>query len=313
MAFPDLKGSHSRREGEVGPIRGWINDHFMFVVLAPPLTVLGALVLLPLFYLIQTSVVETTFATTEFVGLQNYEAALTDPSFWHSFRVTIVYMIGTTSLAFVIGLTIALALNQFESQRLRTPFLTAVLLAWAVPQIVSALIWRFLLNQQYGLINTLLVNFGLVGERVAFLSDPTYAMVLVIIADAWARSPFAMLILLAGLQQIPQRLYEAATIDGATDFSKFKDITLPHLKGSAGVALLIMGMFSFRTFSIAFGLTKGGPIDATEVLALLIYKAGITELRLGYAAAISVIMIIITVIFISIYVFVMQEEATPTA
>lgn len=313
MEFPRLRGTHSRKEGEIGAVREWINDHFMLVVLGPSLVVLGSLVVLPLFYLVQTSMVETTFTTTEFVGLENYQQVLTDPTFYDALRVTIIYMVGSTTLAFTIGFVIALALNQFTRRKFRAPFLTAVLLAWAVPQIVGALVWRFLLNSQYGLINALLIEAGVISEGIAFLSDPTYAMVLVILADAWARAPFAMIILLAGLQTIPQHLYEAATVDGATDFMKFKDITLPNIKGSAGVALLIMSMFSFRTFSIAFGLTKGGPGGATEVLALLVYKAGITELRLGYAAAISVIMILITVFFITIYVYVMQEEATQTA
>jgi multiple sugar transport system permease protein len=313
MSFPRLRGTHSRREGEIGAIREWVNDHFMLVVLGPSLAVLGSLVVLPLFYLVQTSMVQTTFTTTEFVGLQNYRIVLTDPAFYNALQVTLIYMVGTTTLAFTIGFIIALALNQFSSRRFRAPFLTAVLLAWAVPQIVGALVWRFMLNSQYGLINAILIEFGIVSEGIAFLSDPTWAMVLIILADSWARAPFAMIILLAGLQTIPQHLYEAATVDGATDFMKFRDITLPNIKGSAGVALLIMSMFSFRTFSIAFGLTKGGPGGATELLAILVYQAGITELRLGYAAAISVIMILITVFFITIYVYVMQEDAVQTA
>lgn len=314
MSIESITRLFRREDGQVGPIEAWINRHFMLVVLTPSLLMLGLLVVLPFGYLIQTSFVERTFTGTTFVGLQNYEAVFNDPDFYRDFRTTIVYTIGTTTIAFVIGFTIALALNQIKDQRIRTPLLTAVLLAWAVPTIVNALIWSFMLNSEYGVINALLLEGGIISEPIGFISHQFWSMVVLIFADAWSRSPFATLIMLAGLQTIPQHLYEAATVDGASDFAKFKDITLPNVKSSASIAILIMGMFAFRTFSIAFGLTGGGPAGRTEVLAILVYQAGIRELRLGYAAAISVIMIFITLVFVGIYVkLVMEQETRRTA
>lgn len=314
MSIKYVRQFFSREDGQIGPIEAWINRHFMFVVLTPSLLILGILVVLPLGYLVQTSFIERTFTETTFVGLQHYQAVLDDPKFFRDFRTTIVYTLGATSLSFVIGFVVALALNQINDRRFRTPLLTAVLLAWAVPQIVNALIWTFMLNSQYGIINALLVQAGIIGEPIGWISHNFWSMVVVIFADAWSRSPFATLIILAGLQTIPNTLYEAATVDGASNFAKFKDITIPSIKSSASIAILIMGMFAFRTFSIVFGLTGGGPAGRTEVLAVLVYEAGVRELRLGYAAAISVIMIVITLIFVGLYVkLVMQQETGRTA
>lgn len=314
MSIEDAKQFFRRENGQVGPLEAWINRHFMFVVLTPSLIMLGLLVVLPLAYLVQTSFVETTFTGTTFVGLQNYVEVFNDPKFYRDFRHTIVYAIGTTIIAFTIGFAIALALNKIKDQRIRTPLVTAVLLAWAVPTIVNALIWSFMLNSEYGVVNAILLEVGIIAEPIAFVAEPFWAFVVLILADAWSRSPFATLIMLAGLQTIPQHLYEAATVDGASDFHKFKDITLPNVKSSASIAILIMGMFAFRTFSIAYGLTRGGPAGTTEVLAQLVFQAGIQELRLGYAAALSIIMILVTLIFVSIYVkLAMQQETAQTA
>lgn len=314
MSMKHVKECFSREGGDVGPIEAWINRHFMFVVLTPSLLMLGLLVVLPLGYLVQTSFVERSFTGTTFVGFENYIQVFNDPAFYDALKNTIVYTIGATSLSFVIGFGIALALNRIKDQRIRTPLLTAVLLAWAVPQIVNALIWTFMLNTEYGVINELLLQAGIIGEPIAWIASTTWAMTVVILADAWSRSPFATLIILAGLQTIPKHLYEAATVDGASDFHKFKDITLPSIKSSASIAILIMGMFSFRTFSIVYGLTGGGPAGMTKVLALLIYESGIRQLRLGYAASISVIMIVITLVLVGLYVkLVMQQETNDAA
>jgi len=296
---------------EVGFVRSWINDHFMLVVLGPSLTILYTLVIFPLIYLINTSLQSRQGLGGEmtYTGLSNYQDVLTDEVFHLALEHTIVYTIGSVSLAFLIGLITALAINQIESGRIRTVVTTAVLLAWAIPTIVTALVFRFMLNTETGIIYNGLLILELIPEGFSFTADSTMAMVSIIIADAWARSPFATLLLLAGLQNIPEYQYEAARIDGASFIRRFRDITLPHLKPQAGVALLIMGMFAFRTFSIAFGLTGGGPAQATEVLATWIYETGIGQLRMGYASALSVMMIVFTLVLVTGYVKVYQGEA----
>lgn len=300
---------------EIGPIREFVNDHFMGVVLTLPLLVLGGLVGLPLWYLLYSSVHRTGryVQGTQFVGLQNYTQAFQDPMFWMTLQHSTMYAIGSVAIAFVLGLVSALAINQLRNERLRSSFTVLILLAWAVPLVVTGLIWRFILNANYGIANAVLVQLGLLSQPMGFITNSTPAFVAIIVVDAWARAPFATIILLAGLQTIPKDLYEAARIDGATDIQMLKDITLPHLKSSAGVALLIMTMFAFRTFSIVFALTQGGPSNATEVLATYIYRTGIGQGRLGYAAALSVIMILITLVFVTVYVKRIQKDALETA
>lgn len=314
MSLNDAGGtapSDTAKQNEIGPIRRWVNDHFMLVVLAPSLTILYTLVGFPLMYLVDTSLHSRQGLGGDLVfsGLANYREVLTDDVFYLALEHTIVYTIGVVSLAFLIGLITALAINQLTSGKMRTLVTTAVLLAWAIPSIVTALIWRFMLNSDTGIIYNSLVELGVITNSFSFTADPTMAMVSIILADAWARSPFATLLLLSGLQTIPDYQYEAARMDGASIFQRFRDITLPHLKPTAGVALLIMTMFAFRTFSIAYGLTGGGPGRATEVLATWIYNTGIGQLRMGYASALSVMMIFFTLVLVTGYVKVYQGEA----
>lgn len=300
--------------GDVGPIREWINDKFMFVVLTPPLMLLGAIVLLPMSYLIWTSThITNQYSPDEFIGLQNFIQIFQDPMFYLSLKHSVMYVLGSVSLAFFLGLTAALAINQVVSKRVRSTFTVLILLAWAVPLVVTGLIWRFMLHADYGIVNGLFTQLGLISKNLGFITDPTLAFVSIIIVDAWARAPFAAILLLAGLQTIPDGLYEAANVDGANFLQQFRDITIPHLKPQAAIALVIMSMFAFRTFSIVFAMTGGGPANSTRVLATYIYSVGITQSRLGYASALSIIMIIITMVFVTIYVLQVQEDALDTA
>lgn len=301
-------------EGEIGLVREFINEHFMFFVLTPPLFVLGALVVFPVSYLVWTSThVTNQYSADVFIGLQNYIQVFQDPMFYMSLQHSFQYVIGSVSLAFVLGLTAALSINQVASNRVQSVFTVLILLAWSVPLVVTGLIWRFMLHSNYGIVNGLLTELGLVSQNLGFITDPTLAFISIIVVDAWSRAPFATILLLAGLQTIPEDLYEAARVDGANFFQQFKDITVPHLKPQAAIALMIMSMFAFRTFSIVFALTGGGPANATRVLATYIYKVGINQSRLGYAAALSVIMILMTMIFVTVYVLQVQEDALETA
>lgn len=315
LTYEKLIGQRTRGAEDVGRVREWINDHFMGVVLVPPLIVLGTLVVFPLGYLLYTSVFQSGryVQGTQFIGLQNYVQAFQDPMFWMTLQHSTLYAVGSVTIAFLLGLTAAVAINQLTNERLRSTFTVLILLAWAVPLVVTGLIWRFILHANYGIANAILVQLGVVSQGIGFITNSTPAFLSIIVVDAWSRAPFATIILLAGLQTIPDTLYEAARVDGATDFQMFKDITLPNIKGSAGVAVLIMSMFAFRTFSIVFALTQGGPGNATEVLATYIYRTGIGQGQLGYAAALSVIMILITLVFVTVYVKKIQQDALETA
>lgn len=306
--------SSSRGSSDIGPIREFINDHFMFVVLTPPLLVLGTLVVLPMGYLLWSSVHEArTWSSDVFVGLEHYTTLFQDPMFYLSLQHSFMYVIGSVSIAFAMGLAAALAINQVATKRVRSTFTVLILLAWAVPLVVTGLIWRFMLHSDYGIVNALMIELGLVTEQIGFVTDPTLAFLSVVVVDAWARAPFATILLLAGLQTIPEDLYEAARVDGAGFFQKFRDITIPHLKPQAVIALVIMCMFAFRTFSVIFALTGGGPANATRVLATYIYQTGINQGNVGYGAALSVVMVVLSMAFIAFYVLQVQEDALETA
>lgn len=313
--YEQLKGLLTDEEpGEIGLIREKINNNFMKVVLAPPLTLLGILVAFPVSYLLWTSVhTISRYGGQNFIGLENYIKVFQDPFFYLALKHSILYTVGSVSIAFTIGLVCALALNKIVNKRVQSSFTVLILLAWAVPLVVTGLIWRFMLHADYGVINAILVGAGITSQKLPFVTDPTLAFISVVVVDAWSRAPFATIILLAGLQTIPETLYEAATVDGATDFAKFRDITIPQIKPSAGVALLIMTMFAFRTFSVVFALTQGGPGNSTEVLATYIYSTGVKQLQLGYSATLSVIMIVMTLIIVGLYVKMIQEDALETA
>jgi multiple sugar transport system permease protein len=285
----------------------------MLFVLTPPLLVLGILVTLPVGYLLWSSIhITQQFAADQFVGFAHYRSIFSDSNFWESLFHSLRYVAGSVTIAFILGLAAALSINQLRSDFWRGLATVLVLLAWAVPLVVTGLIWRFMLHSNYGIINGILVFLGVVIEPIGFTTTPSMAFLSVVVVDAWARAPFAAIILLAGLQTISADLYEAATIDGANRLQQFLHITLPNLKGQAAIALLIMSMFAFRTFSIVYAITGGGPADATRVLAVYIYDVGISQSRLGYAAALSVIMILMTLVFVAIYVLRVQQEAVET-
>jgi multiple sugar transport system permease protein len=226
-----------------------------------------------------------------FVGLDNYRELMRDGVAMHSLRNTLLFVFSTTSLEMVFGLAIALIINR--GFRGRGLVRAAVLVPWAIPTVVSSQMWRFIFNDHYGLL-----NFFLFGKEVsaykAWLADTAYSFMAIVAADVWKASSFAGLIMLAGLQGIPDDLYEAARIDGASAWQQFRRITLPLLKPAILVALLFRTMDAFRVFDLVFVMTQGGPADATNVLQFYGYKKMFAEGLMGYGSTISVLVFLIT-------------------
>ena len=226
------------------------------------------------------------------VGWENYSDLLSDPVALTSIRTTLIFIAGTIPLELLLGLGIALVLN--EVFRGRGLLRAVVLIPWAIPTVVSSQMWRFIFNDRYGLVNFTL--FGADTSRyLAPLADPYLALTAIMIAEIWKTTPFAALILLAGLQSIPDDLYEAASIDGATPWQKFRHVTLPLLKPALLLALLFRTIDSLRVFDLVFVMTQGGPADATNVLQFYGYKKTFAEGMIGYGSAIAV-----TVFFMSL-------------
>ena len=296
--------------GDFGPggYRGRIsqiaNDHVLAITLGPALLVIFFIFIYPVAYLFYQSFFLTLPGIpSRFVGLRNYTTMLTSPEFWNFFRHTLVYSTGSLLVAMSSGLVIALAINHVARRWLRSVYSTALMFAWAIPIAVVALIWRWILQgNEFGLLNLLLLELGLIANPVAWLADGNRAMLLVTLVDAWARMPFAMVVFLAGLQSIPQHLYDAARVDGATTFQAFRAITIPRLRPYFAIVGLITWMFAFRAFAIIFPMTSGGPGLRTTTLSIHIYRTGMVNFNFGYAAAVAVFLVGVTVLVAAFYV-----------
>jgi multiple sugar transport system permease protein len=239
------------------------------------------------------------FLGQKFVGWDNYRDLMTDPVALKSLVTTLLFVGITTPLEVLFGLGMALVLN--ESFRARGVVRAMMLIPWAIPTVVSSQMWRFIFNDRYGLFNFLL--FGTETQNyLAPLADPYLAATAIVVAEVWKTSSFAGLIILAGLQTIPDELYEAASIDGAGAWQKFRFITLPLVKPALLLALLFRTIDALRVFDLVFVMTQGGPADATNVLQFYGYKKTFAEGMIGYGSAISVTVFILSLFLSAFYV-----------
>jgi multiple sugar transport system permease protein len=234
-----------------------------------------------------------------FVGLENYRELLGDRVALRSLVNTLVFVFVSVFFEVLFGLLIALAIHRkFPGRGLVR---ASVLVPWAIPTVVSSQMWRFIFNDKYGLANFLLYGSA-VSSYQAWLAHPSYAFVAIVVADVWKASAFAGLLILAGLQGIPADLYEAARIDGANAWQRFRRVTLPLLKPAILVALLFRTMDAFRVFDLVFVMTQGGPADATNVLQFYGYKKIFAEGLMGYGSAISVLVFLISFVVALVYI-----------
>jgi len=233
----------------------------------------------------------------KFIGFENYLFLLRDPDFrqalWNTLRFTVV----SVTLETALGLAIALIIHSnFKGRGLVR---TAILIPWAIPTVVSAQMWKWMLNDIYGVINILAVNLGIVANKVAFLANPNTVLWAIVAVDVWKTTPFMALLLLAGLQLIPSDIYEAADIDGATKRQQFWQITLPLLTPALVVALIFRTLDALRVFDIIQVMV--GSTTATRSLAIYNRQTLIDFQDLGYGSTISVAILVIIMVFVVIY------------
>lgn len=243
-----------------------------------------------------------------FIGLDNYIEALQDPRFWSALGHTLFFAATSVSLELLLGLVLALALNR--TFRGRGVVRAAVLIPWAIPTVVSALLWRFMFEGQHGIINRGLLQMGPVDQPIIWFIDPHAAWVPIILADVWKTTPFVALLLLAGLQNIDASLYEAARIDGASAWRQFRHVTLPLLRPAILVALIFRTLDAFRVFDLVYALTGGGPGTSTEPIALYTFNTLLQNLQFGYGSALSVIVFLLTFSLALVYIRVLGAELT---
>lgn len=262
-------------------------------LISPTLTVLGTLVAFPVLYTLVISFMSQNVFTgaTKFAGFANYAKALGSSAFWHALYVDIVYTVFSVGLQMIFGLAIALLVNE---NRLGIPvFRSVLLIPYVVPVIAIALSWRWMLNESYGIITLVLSNLGLVSEGSSPLSEPAGAMITVIVMSVWRGTPFTMVFYWAALKTIPNELYEAATVDGAPGRQQLLWITLPQLRPVTTTLIILRTIWTFNYFDLIYLTTHGGPADATQHLPILIYRESIGKFNFNFAAAMSVLMVII--------------------
>jgi multiple sugar transport system permease protein len=273
---------------------------FGFLLVMPALTLLAAVYIYPLIYNVDLSFSRWNLSPPspkEYVGLKNYLDLFSSEVFSKVFYNTLFFTVVSVHLEFILGLGLALLLNQ--NIKGKNVIITVLALPMMIAPVVAALTWRWVYAYDYGILNFSLNKlFGV--EPILWLSSKDIAMYSVIIADVWITTPFMLLIIYAGLQMIPTELYEAARIDGASSWQMFRNVTLPSLKGVLIVALMIRTIDAFtKLFDVVYVLTGGGPAYATEVLPTYAYKVGLSFFRLGSGAAITMITLMVAAMMIA--------------
>ncbi len=242
-------------------------------------------------------------SSPQWVGLQNFRDLLQDPDFLASVRNTLFFTVVSVSLEAVLGMAIALALHaSFPGRGLLR---AAVLVPWAIPTVVSAQMWKWMLHDIYGVVNLIGTKIGLLSHKVAWIAQPGTAMASIIVVDIWKTTPFVVLMLLAGLQMIPRELYEAAKVDGASAWQQFRKITFPLLRPILLVTLVFRTLDALRVFDVIYVMTGGG--NQTESMALYNRRVLVDFQELGYGSAISIAILLIISVFVVIYLYLMRR------
>src|ERR1700757_4063704 len=245
----------------------------------------------------------------KFIGLGNYLRLIEDPVFWLSLWNSVVWVFGSVILQFIAGFAAALLLHQ--AFRGRALVRTLTLLPWIIPGVVVGLIWEWLYLPNYGVINDLLLRAGLMQDRVAWLSSPDLAMGAVVFTNVWRGIPFFAIMLLAGLQAIPDELYEAAHVDGAGVVSRFWHITLPLLRPIIVVSTATRIIWTFNYADLIFVMTGGGPANATQITSTYTLTQAYSTLDFGYAAALSVVLLLVMLAFTAAYLKITRGVEEP--
>ncbi|MGE6469578.1 sugar ABC transporter permease [Serratia proteamaculans] len=281
-----------------------------WVLLAPMLLMMLLLTAWPLARTLWLSFTDAALVgndiTPAWVGADNFIYALTDPDFQAALWRTLYFTLVSVAFEGVIGVLVALLLNQkFHG---RNVLRVLVILPWALPTIVNATMWRLNFNPDYGSINALLTQLGVIDHYRSWLGDPASALNAVMLADIWKNYPLITLLTLAALQSIPDDLYEAARLDGASAWRRFRAITLPAILAPLAVALVLRTIDAFKVFDIIYVMTRGGPMDSTKTLSFFVYQESFSYLRAGSGAAYAVLMTLLCGLLIALYMLMLFRQ-----
>ncbi|MCP3142989.1 carbohydrate ABC transporter permease [Pyxidicoccus xibeiensis] len=274
-----------------------------YLLVAPAVLVLAGVALYPILAAIWLSLHRfiLVFGERRFTGLDNYAFLLSDARFWAALGNTAYFTAVAVTVELLLAVPLALLLNRaFPGRGLLR---ASVLVPWAIPTVVSARLWAWMFNPEYGLINRLLP-----GNDINWLGAPGYALHAAILVDVWKTTPFVALLVLAGLQGISEDLYKAARVDGASAWRAFRSITLPLLKPALLLAVLFRSLDAFRVFDAIYVLTEGGPANTTETLSIYAYKTLMRSGDFGYGSALSVATFLCVVVLAAVWLKLLGRE-----
>jgi multiple sugar transport system permease protein len=272
------------------------------LLIAPVILLVGVGIIFPLLYLLYMSFHNYNVFYNRvmvFSGLANYGRLLADPAFWKALRVSVTWMVGSVVPQFLVGLVMALLLN--ESFPGRGFVRTIILLPWVVSGVVTAILWGWMFDGTIGVINDLLMKAHFITLPVPWAALVPTTWVMLLVANTWRGAPFFAIILLAALQAISPDLYEAATVDGADRFQRFRFVTLPMLVNAIVLSTLLRAIWTFNFVDLIWTLTHGGPMMETRTLAVQVLQSAYTDGDFGYAAALAVAFVVILVLFSALY------------
>ena len=270
-------------------------------LIAPSVLIFCAVIVYPLVSAIYLSLfqIATPTLTGRWLGLGNYAILLGSGQFWRALWVNLVWTAGTLTLQIVFGVGAALLLHQ--SFWFRSLARSLILFPYFISTVVAVLVWRWLFNDLYGVLNHVLRTAGILQMPIDWLGQMPNAMVSLVLVGAWKYFPFVVIAVLARLQTIPESLYEAASLDGAGWWGRFWDVTLPQLRGVLVIVVLLRAIWDFKEFDLIFLLTGGGPLDYTQTLPLLVYQEAFAQQDMGRASAVAVLMMLVMLVFMALY------------
>jgi multiple sugar transport system permease protein len=272
-----------------------------YLFATPLVVVLAAAVILPALY--NTGLAFFKYDATRdawrFVGTQNFTTLLAQDGFWNAVSVTLLWVAGNVALQLVLGLAVALALNAVVS--LRAFYSAVVMVPWVSSFVIVAVVFLWLYHPELGVLNDMLMRLGLISQPIAWLASPGMAQFSLILANTWKFFPLVAITLFAGLQTVPRELVEASTIDGANRLQMLRYIVIPLLAPSIATAVLLSAIWAFNAFTLSIIMTGGGPLRATEVMGLYIFKIGFDSFDFGVAAAASMVLFVAILVITMAY------------
>ena len=273
------------------------------ILIIPAVVVIFGIVIYPLLNALYQSFFNTNLAypqLTKFIGLGNYLSVFKDIYFWKSIYNTVYFTVISMILELIFGFIVALTLN--EKFFMKWLVRTLIIIPWAIPPVVNATVWKWIANSEYGSLNSILSSLGIIKEYRIWLSNPFWSMMAVILADVWKYTPLVAIMFLAALQTIPEDLYEAAKIDGASSFRRTMSITIPLIKPTIIVVLILRTFEAFKVFDLIFVMTRGGPAFKTTVISYFTYLETFSQLNIGRGSAIAYIIVVFMSVLSYLYI-----------